>query len=98
MLNIIDMDIDGYHVFIDNDNSRCIINDKLCKLKEDDVGNIIRIIRNWDDVYINNKIIGENHYSIRIVCDGEEYCYRFYNEFPSNFLELVCYIGGLYDR
>ena len=92
------MNINKFDVFIDEDSNICIINNKNCVLKSDDIDNIIRIIRNWDYDYSNNKIIGEVHYMIKIVYDNREYRYKFDNAFPDNFLELVNYIGGIYER
>ena len=97
MISRIEMFISGYNVLIEN-NRKCVINDKECVLKSDDIDNIIRIIRNWDYDYSNNKIIGEVHYMIKIVYDNHEYRYKFDNAFPDNFLELVNYIGGIYER
>ncbi|MBR6602729.1 MAG: DUF933 domain-containing protein [Clostridia bacterium] len=42
-------------------------------LENDDIDNIIRIIRNWKYEYRNNTIIGENHYFINIMSEGKEY-------------------------
>ena len=98
MIRKIEMIISNFNVLIDKENNNCIINDRECVLKSDDIDNIIRIIRNWDYNYINNKIIGENHNMINIICNDNEYKYRFDNAFPDNFRDLVDYIGGIYDR
>ena len=98
MIEKIEMNINNFNVLIDKEHNKCIINDKECEIKSDDIDNIIRIIRNWDYSYINNKVIGESHYIIKIICDDNEYKYRFDNAFPDNFLELVRYIGGIYER
>ena len=97
MISRIEMFISGYNVLIEN-NRKCFINDKECILKSDDIDNIVRIIRNWKYCYNNSKLFGESHYIIKVICANEEVIYKFNNDFPDNFLELVRYIGGMYAR
>ena len=96
MIDRIEMDVFNYKVLIEND--KCVINEMVCILENDDIDNIIRIIRNWKYEYRNNTIIGENHYFINIMSEGKEYVYNFDNEFPDDFKTLVDYIGGIYAR
>lgn len=96
MIERIEMDIFSYKVLIEN--NKCVINNKLCNLLDDDISNIIRIIRDWKYEYRDNTIIGENHYFIRIISEGFEYIYNFYSNFPGDFKTLVDYIGGIYAR
>lgn len=98
MIERILMSLGEYIVLIDNKMNTCVINDKICELRSDDVSNIIRIIREWDYVYRNNKVISENKYNITVVSDVGEYNYIFDGKFPVNFLDLVSYVGEMNDR
>ena len=91
-----EIDIINYKILIEDD--RCIINDKICKLDDSDINNIIRIIRDWDYLYRDDKVIGDNQSFIKVFSEDKEYVYKFYNTFPDDFNRLVDYIGGIYDR
>ena len=100
MIKRLEMMIIHYNVLIDleKDNIHCLINDKICNLEKEDVDNIIRIIRSCNNLEYSKKVIGETEYYINIIYDNKEDKYIFSNQFPTNFNELVEYIGGTYDR
>ena len=49
MINKIEIKLMNYIVFIKNDI--CIINNKTINLKKEDIDNMIRMIRNWKELY-----------------------------------------------
>lgn len=94
MMLYIEMMLPNYVVFINKNN--CTINDKKIKISDEDIDNIIRIIRYWDNIYQSDILDGREYFiSIR---SNHEIMYRFRNKFPSDFNLLINYLGGLYDR
>lgn len=96
MIDKIEIKLMNYELIIEN--KTCHINDKNVILNDYDIDNIIRIIRNWNKEYTNNKIIGENHDYIFIYENNKKYSYLFNNNYPTNINNLVSYIGDMYDR
>lgn len=93
MINKVEIKLMDYYLIINN--NKCQINDKEIIINTKDIDNIIRIIRSWKNLYINNKVIGENKDYIII---NDKYKYIFNNNYPDNINVLVSYIGDMYDR
>ena len=96
MINKIEIKLMNYIVFIKNDI--CIINNKTINLKKEDIDNMIRMIRNWKELYTNHQIIGENHDYINIYENNNKYEYIFHNSYPKDIECLVNYLGEMYER
>ena len=75
-----------------------IINDKQVLLNEDDINNLLRIIRYWHNEYRNDKIISKEEYFITINTDGEEETINFNGSYPDDLYILLDFLGDLYDR
>ena len=53
------------------------------------VGEITKVIFNWDDKYINNSILDGEEFRIKLVADnGKEKVIVGKNQFPSNYSEF----------
>jgi len=97
MVNRIEMELPGYKVSI-NDGI-CIINNQKIKITKEDVDNIIRTIRTWDNIYKSNSIT-EEVYNIYLY-DNEDNLldeFLFEGNYPSLFSNLLELIGELYAR
>ena len=75
-----------------------IINDKQVLLNEDDINNLLRIIRYWHNEYRNDKIISKEEYFITINTDDEEETINFNGSYPDDLYILLDFLGDLYDR
>ncbi len=98
MYHTIDMKLDTYQVLFDCDHNSYHINNKKVNITEAHIDHIIRIIRNWDNIYINNDIIDDTHNYITIKYNNQVYKYLFKNKYPHNFHSLVDYISQLYEQ
>lgn len=75
-----------------------IINGKQVLLNEDDINNLLRIIRYWHNEYRNDKIISKENYFITINTDDEEETINFNGSYPDDLYILLDFLGDLYDR
>ena len=75
-----------------------IINGKQVLLNEDDINNLLRIIRYWHNEYRNDKIISKEKYFITINTDDEEETINFNGSYPDDLYILLDFLGDLYDR
>ena len=75
-----------------------IINDKQVLLNEDDINNLLRIIRYWHNEYRNDKFISKEEYFITINTDDEEETINFNGSYPDDLYILLDFLGDLYDR
>ena len=96
MVDKIEIKLIDYELIIES--NICYINNKTIPLKEEDIDNIIRIIRNWNNNYTNKKVIGENNDYIYIYKNNKKYSYTFKNEYPKDIDNLTSYIGDMYAR
>lgn len=96
MIDKIEIKLMNYKLILEN--QKCYINNKDIKLNDEDIDNIIRIIRNWNNNYTNNKVIGENHDYIYIYKNNHKHSYLFNNNYPSDINNLISYIGDMYVR
>ena len=96
MINRIEMELPSYKVSI-NDGI-CIINDDEVSITKEDIDNILRTIRLWNNNYIGNGI-KEDTYTI-LLYDGKNIIdkYTFDRAFPEDFSLLLEVIGAIYDR
>jgi hypothetical protein len=94
MVDKIEIMIPNYSAIINEGKS--FINDREVEVKENDIEEIVRIIRDWKQEY--KARFAEDIYTIRVFAEDEEVTYRFYSAFPDDFYLLVDYLGVLYDR
>lgn len=94
MVKKIEIDIPGYNAIINN--KLCLINGKKIITKENDINNIIRIIRTWKTEYKNK--FSEDIFTIKVITDTEEVLYKFNSEFPKDFNLLEKCMENIYDR
>ena len=69
MITRIEMLLNSYKILIKKETNQyyCQINDKNCILSDEDIDNLIRIIRNWEHTYQNNNLIERNINYIKII-------------------------------
>ena len=92
MIEIIEMHLPNYEIQISNNDA--LINGKKIKLNDDDIKNIIRIIRMWKPSY-NNGVEKEKYY-IYLKTNKEESKISFISSFPDDFYHLTDFLGVLY--
>ena len=96
MIDRIEIYLPGYIGILSQENA--IINNKNISINEEDIENIIRIIRSWNKNYIA-KYLDKNTYRIRLYSDNKMLSeYYFNNLFPDDFDDLIRVIGDIYDR
>lgn len=96
MINKMEIKLVNYVVIIENET--CYINNKEIKLNDNDIDNIIRIIRNWNSKYTNKEIISEKIDYINIFENNKKYTYLFDGNYPIDINKLIFYIGDMYAR
>jgi len=94
MIKRIEMVLPNYEVIIEENKG--LINNMEIHIKDEDIKDIIRIIRNWKKEYKSKTI--DNMYSIRVISDSEETVYKFIDDFPDDYYLLEELLGVLYDR
>ncbi len=94
MVKKIEIDIPGYNAIIND--KLCLINGKKIIINENDINDIIRIIRTWKTEYKNK--FSEDIFTIKVITDTEEVLYKFNSEFPKDFYLLEKCMENIYDR
>ena len=90
------MHLPNYEVHISD--SIALVNGKKISINEDNMKNIIRIIRNWEPSYKSDNAIEKEKYYIHLKTDKEESVINFIGSFPDDFYHLTDFLGGLYVR
>ena len=88
----IEVFLDKYKVMIYG--NRIIINDKVGKITEEELKELVGYTINWKDNYTNNKIFESEEYMVKV--DDNEYIFK--GSYPENFSSFINFLGGLYDR
>ena len=98
MINKIEMSIPNYTLIIKGNKG--IINDKNTFITKEDIDDIAREIRLWNESYIDDTKLNENIYYINLYDENDNDIghYKFNGAFPRNFQNLINIIGNIYDR
>ena len=88
----IEICLDKYKVLIED--GVIYINDKKGIVLEEEIEKLVNFTINWKDKYINNNVFEVEEYTIKI---GNK-LYVFKGAYPSNYSELINYLGELYDN
>ena len=96
MIEKLEMHLPNYEVQISNTNS--FINGRKIIINDEDIRNIIRIIRLWKNLYKDVNGLDKEKYYIYIKTDKEETFINFISNFPADFSHLTAFLGDLYVR
>ena len=96
MIEKLEMHLPNYEVQINN--SDALINGKKIRINDNDIINLIRIIRMWKTSYENDNNLEKEKYYIFLKTDKEETIFNFISSFPNDFYHLTNFLGDLYVR
>ena len=86
------------NIFIDAKNYKLTINNKTKDITEDQLDNLIRIIRTWNSNYpSDNNEIDKETFLIRINTDNEPDVIKGNGTYPDNYLAFKEWIGEFND-
>lgn len=84
-------------IYIDTKKHKVIINKKQKDITDEQIDELIRIIRTWDEVYESNtKIIDPEFFLINLNTNEETYTIRGDGGYPSNYHLFKEWIGELH--
>lgn len=87
------------YILIDIKNNKITINNKQTTIDEEQINNLLRIIRTWKSNYQNNhKIIDSEKFEIKIDTQEGTDIIIGNGKYPENYFEFKEWIGELYDR
>jgi len=94
----IEIKISELNIIVNLDEKNILINDKSCRINISDIENLFRIIRGWDNYYIDNNLIDAEEFFVNIFSsDNIEYIYG-KGKYPENFNELKRWVEVMYAR
>ena len=96
MIEKLEMHLPNYEVQINN--SAALINGKKIRINDNDIINLLRIIRMWKTNYEDDNNIEKEKYYIFLKTDKEETIFNFISSFPDDFYHLTNFLGDLYVR
>lgn len=85
------------NIFIDTKNNKITINTKEKDISQENIYNLLRIIRNWQKTYFNSKIIDGESFVIKISTDDGIDIIEGRGDYPSNYSSLKDWIGEVYE-
>lgn len=98
MINNIIITINDQIILIDYHNDTITINNIVKNITKADVDNLLRIIRLWDNKYINDSIIDGEQFKIEINTNIGTDVIEGKGAYPSNYSSLKAWINDIYDR
>jgi len=97
-VNKIDIYLNELYVVIDLLGKYIEINNNRIDINCNDINNLFKIIRLWNNKYVDNNIIDSEEFKINIYSsDGIEVIYG-KGKYPNNYNELKDWVGGMYAR
>ena len=85
------------YLYIDIKNNVVKINNKEKNIDDEDINNLIRIIRNWDNEYKSNKIIDGEQFIIKLNTSKGTEVIKGKGDYPKNYHAFKELVGRLYD-
>ena len=90
---VIDSQTENKDIYIDVIKKIIIINNKEQKITEEQIYELIRIIRTWKNEYSNSNIIGAERFLIKIETKNETEIIKGSGEYPDNYILLKEWIS-----
>ena len=75
-----------------------IIEGKPYEIKTEDIRELLRIIRNWDNAYYSSKGIDGNRFEVVVYSKGEKTIMRGLRKLPDNYDSFVSLVRSIYGR
>lgn len=98
------MDIDKIEIYENNmfftifpKINKVEIEEKTYDIKSETIEHLIRIIRTWDKVYIDNSYIDGNRYEVKIYQDNNVDVFKGVRNGPKNYIDFSKLIRSIYD-
>lgn len=91
---IIDNKTANVDIYIDVVKQIIIVNNKEQKITEEQIDDLVRIIRTWDNVYNNPNVIDAESFFIKIDTNSGTEIIKGNGEYPDNYILLKEWISG----
>lgn len=91
---IIDSKTANVDIYIDLVKETIIVNNKEQKITEEQIDDLVRIIRTWDNVYNNPNVIDAESFFIKIDTNSGTETIKGNGEYPDNYILLKEWISG----
>lgn len=85
--------LSNIEIYIDILKQTIIINDKEKRITENQIDNLIRIIRNWKNEYSNEILIDNESFFIKINNNNGYEVIKGIGEYPNNYISLKEWIS-----
>ncbi len=90
--------IENNNKFIIVPNKEIVLIDNKCyPIKNEKIKEFIRIIRNWNHEYIDNRYYDGNYFEVNVYYDGKVDRMRGFRGMPNNYQEFVDFVRSIYD-
>ncbi len=85
-------------VIVDVKEKKLFMGKSFINIEMEDIDKLIRIIRNWDKLYVSEKVIGGGRFLIKIVGNNYEDIIEGRGKYPNDFQSLLWWIGEFNGR
>lgn len=84
-------------ILIDVKKNSMIINEKYKDISKEEIEELFRIIRLWDNEYLGSKLIDSEKFTIKIVSNNNIDKIVGNGNYPDNYNVFKKWVGGLYE-